>query len=53
MSRGKRYDGQPKLNKKKVVATIFVIAVLIMIIVLMLRIPKVDVAKGKNVDYYS
>ena len=49
MSRGKRYDGQPKLNKKKVVATIFVIAVLIMIIVLMLRIPKVDVAKGKNV----
>ena len=49
MSRGKRYDGEPKLNMKKVVATIFVLAVLIMIIVLALRIPKIDISKGKNV----
>lgn len=32
MSRGKRYDGEPKLNMKKVFAVIFAIAVIIMFI---------------------
>ena len=49
MSKGKRYDGEPKLNMKKVIATIFVLVVLIMIIVLVLRVPKIDISKGKNV----
>lgn len=49
MSKGKRYDGEPKLNMKKVVATALVIAVLIMVIVLMIRIPKTPKAQGKNV----
>ncbi len=49
MGKGKRYDGEPKLNMKKVVAVGLVLIVLIMIIVLMCRLPKVDVPVGKNV----
>ncbi len=37
-SRGKRYDGTPKLNKKKVFATIITIIVIIMIIISLQRI---------------
>ena len=33
MSKGKRYDGESKLNKKKVAATIIAIIVIIMVIV--------------------
>lgn len=37
MSRGKRYDGEPKLNMKKVIATILVILVLVMAVFLAIR----------------
>lgn len=41
MSKGKRYDGgEPKLNIKKVIATVLVLAVIIMIIVLFIKKPK-------------
>lgn len=43
MSRGKRYDGEPKLNIKKVIASILVLAVIIMIIILIIKFFK----KGK------
>ena len=44
MGRGKRYDGEQKLNIKKVVATVLVLVVLIMLIVLIVKFIK----KGKN-----
>ena len=50
MSRGRRYDGEPKLNMKKVVATALVLAVLIIIIVLMVRMKKQPLAQGKNIS---
>lgn len=50
MSRGKRYDGEPKLNMKKVLAVGLAFAVIIMIIVLMVNYPKLKTkAQGKNV----
>lgn len=33
MAKGRRYDGEPQLNKKKVVATIIAIAVIVMVII--------------------
>ena len=50
MSRGRRYDGEPKLNMKKVVATALVLAVLIIIIVLMVRMKRQSLAQGKNIS---
>ncbi len=49
MGKGRRYDGEPKLNKKKVVAAALVLAVLIMIIILMIKLPTVKRPQGKNV----
>lgn len=40
MSRGKRYDGEPKLNIKKVIATALIFAVIIMLIVMGATVPK-------------
>ncbi len=40
MGRGRRYDGEQKLNFKKVIAAILFIAVVVMIIVLMINFPK-------------
>lgn len=38
MSRGKRFDGEPKLNKKKVVATVIAVIVVIMVIISLKRL---------------
>lgn len=47
MGRGRRYDdGEPKLNMKKVFATLLVLAVIIMIIVLLFKLPNIK----KGVD---
>lgn len=40
MSKGKRYNGEQKLNMKKVVATLLVFAVIVMCIILIIRLPK-------------
>ncbi len=40
MSRGRRYDGEPKLNIKKVVAVMLVIAVIIMLIIVIINLCK-------------
>ena len=52
MASGHRYDGKPKLNKKKVFATILSIAVVIMIIVLLGKLANGSGKKntGKNVS---
>ena len=39
-SRGRRYDGEPKLNIKKVIAVIIVLAVIIMCIALIIKFAK-------------
>ncbi len=50
MSRGKRYDGERKLNIKKVVAVAIIFALLIIVIILMVNAPKIKgKAEGKNV----
>ncbi len=50
MGRGKRYDGERKLNVKKVVATVLVLAVIVMIIVLMINFPNLkSKVETKNV----
>ena len=36
-SRGRRYDGEPKLNVKKVLAVLIILAVIVMCIVLIIR----------------
>ena len=41
-SRGRRYDGEPKLNIKKVIAVLIVIAVIIMCIVLIVKFATPD-----------
>lgn len=47
MGRGRRYDnGEPKLNMKKVFATLLVLVVIVMIIVLLFKLPKLK----KGVD---
>ena len=38
MSRGRRYDGEPKLNVKKVIATLLVIAVMVMGIMAIIKL---------------
>ena len=40
MSRGRRYNSEPKLNIKKVIATILVLAVIIMIIIISIKANK-------------
>ena len=52
MTNGHRYDGQPKLNKKKVFATFLSVAVIIMIIVLLGKLANGSGKKntGKNVS---
>ena len=41
MGRGRRYDGgEPRLNIKKVIATILVLIVIIMAVVLIIKMPK-------------
>ena len=47
MSRGKRYDDEPKLNIKKVIATILVLLVLIMGIIMIVKFAK---NKDKKVE---
>lgn len=51
MSRGRRYEGEQKLNIKKVIATILVLVVIIMLIVLIIKfIKKPDSEiKSKNI----
>ncbi len=50
MGRGKRYDGERKLNVKKVVATVLALAVIVMIIVLMINFPNLkSKVETKNV----
>ncbi|MDO5555478.1 MAG: WG repeat-containing protein [Clostridia bacterium] len=55
MSRGKRYDGEPKLNFKKVIGVIIAVAVIIMIIVSIINIVKTSNNKVevKNYTYYT
>ena len=48
-SRGRRYDGEPKLNIKKVIAVIIVLAVIIMCIALIIKFAK----KGGEYRYKS
>lgn len=49
MSKGKRYDGgEPKLNIKKVIATVLVLAVIIMVVVLFIKKPKTQTVDSKN-----
>ena len=47
MSRGKRYDGEQKLNMKKVFAVIIAIAVIIMFVI---GIKKLMSSSGKTVE---
>ena len=48
MSRGKRYDDEPKLNMKKVVGTIIV---LLVIIIIFITINKILSKEAKKVRY--
>lgn len=49
MSKGRRYDGgEPKLNIKKVIAAILVLAVIIMAVVLLIKNTKMQKADSKN-----
>jgi len=54
MSRGKRYDDEPKLNLKKVLGTVITIAVIIMIIVTINKILKNEAEKiqTENLSYF-
>ncbi len=54
MDRGKRYDGEPKLNLKKVFGTIVAFAVTIMMIILIVNIVKTSNTKVeiKKYSYY-
>lgn len=50
MGKGRRYDGEQKLNMKKVLATILVVIVIIMIIILMIKFPKkISNGESKNI----
>ena len=40
MSKGKRYDGEQKLNVKKVIAVALVLAIIAMVIILIVKLPK-------------
>lgn len=55
MSRGKRYDNEPKLNLKKVFGTIITLAVIIMIIVTLNNIlsREADKIQTEKVTYFS
>jgi len=55
MSKGKRYDDEPKLNLKKVFGTIITIAVIIMIIISINKIldKKVSEISTEKVQYFS
>lgn len=48
MSRGKRYNGEQKLNVKKVIASVLVLVVLIMVIVLINKLLKNGSGKKTN-----
>ena len=48
MSRGKRYDDEPKLNIKKVIATILVLIVIIMVIIIIIRLLKNNNKKAET-----
>ena len=51
MSRGKRYDGEPKLNMKKVFSAVLLLLVLVIVIVLAVKDKdKPKKAQGKNVS---
>lgn len=55
MSRGRRYDNEPKLNLKKVFGTIITIAVIIMIIISLNKIldKKVSEISNEKVEYFA
>lgn len=55
MSRGRRFDGEPKLNIKKVVAVLIAIAVIVMIVVMVWNLLKKGNDKGKitSNSYYA
>lgn len=55
MSKGKRYDNEPKLNLKKVFGTIITIAVIIMIIITLNKIlsKKAEELPTEKVKYFS
>lgn len=54
MSKGKRYDTEPKLNFKKVFAVVITIIVIIMFVVAIKTILKTDIGAQKpSVKYYS
>ncbi len=55
MSKGRRYDGEPKLNLKKVASVIVAILVIILVIVSIVKLLKDDNKKEINtvVSYYS
>ena len=40
MSKGRRYDGEPKLNIKKVIATILVLIVIVMLVMIIIKYAK-------------
>lgn len=48
MSRGRRYEGEQKLNIKKVIAAILVLVVIIMLIVLLIKYMKNPGGEGKS-----
>ena len=55
MSKGKRYDDEPKLNLKKVFGTIITIAVIVMIIVTINKIlcKEAEKIQAEKVTYFS
>ena len=55
MAKGKRYDGEPKLNMKKVLGVVIALAVLIMIIISISKILKSgkDENTISSVTYFS
>ena len=48
MSRGRRYDGEPKLNLKKVFAVVIAFIVIIMAIIMSVKV----LTKAKNTEAY-
>lgn len=55
MSKGKRYDGEPKLNMKKVVGVIVALAVIVLVIISIIKLVKGSKNKTINLNksYYS